>query len=169
MGEEVGAIASSRPIGLDESDDESEDNNEDDPEEEEGPGRGNKLEELEALEPVEKYDEIGEFEDSMRTILSLLTQSFWRRLDNLDKTQVAAITKEPHARVTPEDLAKRWRIGLQIAKQTLGVTTQLGIRHAVNPLTRRYRTDFLHSSNARRIEGKWYGDTLFSKCTSYDE
>ena len=83
-----------------------------------------------------------------------------------DDVHFPTVTTRPHSRVTPKDLARRWRIGIPTAKQTLGVTTQLGIRHAIMPLSRRYRTDYLHASNARRIDGKWYGDTLFAKVKS---
>jgi hypothetical protein len=38
--------------------------------------------------------------------------------------------------ITQHDLAKRWRIGVHTAAQTLQVTTQKGIRNAVHPIQR---------------------------------
>ena len=37
------------------------------------------------------------------------------------------ITNERHSKVTPEELSRKWSIGLQTAKETLKVTTQKGI------------------------------------------
>ena len=45
-----------------------------------------------------------------------------------------------HSTIDEETLSKRWGIGYGTAAQTLQVTTQKGIRSAVHPLHRRYRT-----------------------------
>jgi hypothetical protein len=47
----------------------------------------------------------------------------------------------------------------------LKATTQLGIRHAVHPLSRRYRTDILQSKR-HRINDTFYTDTMFSDVKS---
>ena len=47
----------------------------------------------------------------------------------------SVITNERHSRVTPEEVARKWNIGLQTAKDTLKVTTQAGIRTAIHPMT----------------------------------
>jgi hypothetical protein len=54
------------------------------------------------------------------------------------------ISNERHSRVTPEEVSRKWNVGLQTAKDTLRVTTQKGIRTAIHPLTRRVRVDHLH-------------------------
>ena len=77
----------------------------------------------------------------------------------------ATITGEQHSTLTPENLARKWNIGLEMAKQTIHVTTQRGIRTAIHPLHRRYRVDHLHL-NRRRLNGKWFTDTLFSPVVS---
>ena len=65
---------------------------------------------------------------------------------------VSAInTKERHYKVDDKKLAQRWRIGLGPAKHTLKTTTQVGFRHAVHPLNRRYKTDIFHGYNAKRL------------------
>jgi hypothetical protein len=53
----------------------------------------------------------------------------------------SAISRERHSSYSAEELARKWRISQQMAKQTLEATTQLGVRHSVHPLKRRYRTD----------------------------
>ena len=70
-----------------------------------------------------------------------------------------------HADISPEALAEKWKIGLQTAKDTLKVTTQNGIRHALHPLKRRYRTDNM-SLGYRRLNIRFYTDTLFAKVKS---
>ncbi|KAI2489216.1 Reverse transcriptase (RNA-dependent DNA polymerase) [Fragilaria crotonensis] len=77
----------------------------------------------------------------------------------------AAITSDRHAKVTPENLAAKWNVGIETAKRTLQVTTQRGIRTAIHPVHRRYRVDHLHL-NRRRLNGDWFTDTLFSKVIS---
>ena len=42
----------------------------------------------------------------------------------------SVITNDRHSKVTPEELARKWNVGLQTAKDTLQVTTQCGIRTA---------------------------------------
>ena len=68
--------------------------------------------------------------------------------------------------VTPERLAKNWMIGLEAAKRTVGVTTQLAVR------------DFTHTKGGRRLKPfSWilkqkrlgcdvYTDTMHAKCKS---
>ena len=88
-------------------------------------------------------------------------------LESVLVRNISAMTsRERHARVTAEDLASRWGIGIATAKATLKATTQLGIRTAVHPLTRRYRTDLIHATSARRLKGRWFTDTLFAKIKS---
>ena len=45
-----------------------------------------------------------------------------------DERKVSSIiTNERHSKATPEELAHKWNIGIQTAKDTLRVTTQRGI------------------------------------------
>jgi hypothetical protein len=70
-----------------------------------------------------------------------------------------------HCSVSAAELADKWDIGIDAAKQTLKVMTQLGIRHALHPLRRRYRTDYM-SLRYNRLDTTFYTDTLFSKSVS---
>jgi len=71
-------------------------------------------------------------------------------------------TSERHHGVNARLLSLKWGIGLEKAKNTINHTTQMNIRSAVLPLTRRYRTDLL-SQRLRRLNSRFYTDTMFSK------
>ena len=61
-----------------------------------------------------------------------------------EETKVDSImSNQRHSTVNAEELSRKWGIGLETAKKTLKVTTQFGIRHALPPLRRRYRTDYM--------------------------
>ena len=53
----------------------------------------------------------------------------------------SSFTGKRHNTVTPEMISKKWGCGLNTARNTLAGTTQLGVRSAIGPLTRQYRTD----------------------------
>ena len=72
-----------------------------------------------------------------------------------------------HSSVSAEDISRRWGIGLVAAKQTLKVTTQRGVRSAILPLSRRYRTDRFYQP--RRIKGDMYTDTAVAKTLSLNQ
>ena len=75
------------------------------------------------------------------------------------------VSQKRHSQTSPEQLSERWNIGLTQAKKTLQVTTQKGVRSAILPLSRRYRTDRMF--NQRKLRGqKFYTDTLFGKTKS---
>jgi hypothetical protein len=44
------------------------------------------------------------------------------------------ITNDQHSNMTPKELSRKWNIGIQTAKDTLGVTTQHGVQTAVHPM-----------------------------------
>ena len=75
-------------------------------------------------------------------------------------------TNYHHSKVHSKTLEQIWTIGLGPIQHTLKTTTQVGIRHAVHPLTRRYKTDIIHCYNSRSLNTTMYFDTLFPKCRS---
>jgi hypothetical protein len=81
------------------------------------------------------------------------------------RKESSVITTDRHSKVGPEELARKWNIGLQAAKDTLEVTTQHGVRTAVHPMARRVRVDHLHLHRPR-LRGNWYADTLLAKVKS---
>ena len=77
----------------------------------------------------------------------------------------STMTKDRHHAITPDLISRKWGCGLITAKNTLNATTQLGVRSAIGPLTRRYKTDLLQL-HYRRINTTFYTDTMFSKTKS---
>ena len=69
-------------------------------------------------------------------------------------------SRNRHCDISPKSLSQKLRIGLNTAHDTLKVTTQQGIRQAVHPITRRYRTDTM-SLKIRRLRATVYTDTGF--------
>ena len=71
-------------------------------------------------------------------------------------------TKLGRAEVTPYDLAKRWNIGLETAKQTLLNTTQRGLRTSPNHLLSQW-----YSTNDKMLRyNRILTHTLKAPCVS---
>ncbi len=70
-----------------------------------------------------------------------------------------------HSQFTPEHISKIWNVGLGMAKDILATTTQIGIRHAVLPINRRYRIDHLNL-HAHYLGGSWTLDHVEAKYKS---
>jgi len=77
----------------------------------------------------------------------------------------STVTANRHHSPDAKLLSEKWECSVETARATLEATTQMNIRSAVAPLTRRYRTDLL-SMNLRRLNCKFFTDTLFSKSVS---
>ena len=83
-----------------------------------------------------------------------------------DSRKVSAIgSKTRHSIASPEELSRKLRVGINTAREILKATTQRGIRTAVYPLTRRYRTDHF-SLRYRRLNTQLYSDTVFATTAS---
>jgi hypothetical protein len=74
-------------------------------------------------------------------------------------------SKTRHSQFGPEHVATVFGVSLSTAKNILNVTTQKGIRHAVTPLTRRYRVDHIHLHHTY-LAGKWTLDHVESRYKS---
>ena len=77
------------------------------------------------------------------------------------RTIAAVDTRARHTALSVEEVSRKFGVGLETARNTLKATTQYGIRHAVHPLSRRYRTDILQSKR-KRLNDTFYSDTMFS-------
>ena len=53
------------------------------------------------------------------------------------------ITNDRHSKIGPEELSRKWNIGLQTAKDTLAARTQHGVHTSVHLMLRRLRVDHL--------------------------
>lgn len=104
------------------------------------------------------------------TIKFPITITAVKKLTPMEKPKIneygtSLFTSNRHHTISAEFLAKKWGCGLNTARNTLAGTTKLGVRSAIGPLTRRYRTDILQM-HYRRLNTCFYTDTLFMKAKS---
>ena len=62
------------------------------------------------------------------------------------------INKDCHNKLNAETISKLWGIGLQRAEDTIKATMQEGVRSAVLPLSRRYRSDRMYKPKRLRVK-----------------
>jgi len=77
----------------------------------------------------------------------------------------AVFSETRHSTITPEELSRKFRCGLETAKKTLKRTTQRGVRTAIHPLHRRYRERNTHL-HLNRLNCSMSTDTLFASTKS---
>jgi hypothetical protein len=80
----------------------------------------------------------------------------------VEKHEASVLTLDRHSKVGPEELSRKWNIGLETAKAMM---MQHGVRTAVHPMSRWLRVDHLHL-HRQRLKGKWHLDTLIAKVKS---
>ena len=75
-----------------------------------------------------------------------ITSTYCEDVDSwTENRKVSSIdSNDRHSQIGPEELARKWNVGIQTAKDTLNVTTQHGVCIAVQPMTRRLIFDHLH-------------------------
>ncbi|GAX26404.1 hypothetical protein FisN_UnNu099, partial [Fistulifera solaris] len=81
-------------------------------------------------------------------------------------TSAAISTKNRKAYVTPEDLAKRWSIGIETARRTLQRTTQRAIRDFSTVSGTRRLKPFAYQLRYPRLNTEMYCDILVGTCVS---
>ena len=83
------------------------------------------------------------------------------------QSQLAAITSARSDLITPEELSKKWHIGLDVAARTLKATTHQFIR-TTGALTKRFQTDKaqLWYKRLMKLFGSFYCDYLKSDVKS---
>ena len=97
---------------------------------------------------------------------TLVEDEFYDTLKDTVNISVST-TSNRSSTIRPQDLMKRWGIGLETAKQTLNVTTQRGIRTVANPaISRRFRTND-RQLRYRRLNADLFTDTLKAKTKSF--
>lgn len=74
------------------------------------------------------------------------------------------VSSDRHSKVTAEGLAEKFGIGIYRARATMRATLQRGLRSAILPLARRYRSDRIFSQ--KRLMGRFSSDTLYFKVKS---
>lgn len=79
---------------------------------------------------------------TLRSVNPTLDTGFFSTLLNRNRMISVTRTGERRSTLSPEILAKRWRISLRQAEQTIRATTQRGVRNIANPaISRRYKTN----------------------------
>jgi hypothetical protein len=76
------------------------------------------------------------------------------------------VSNDRHCSVSAAELSERWGIGLKQASDTIGITTQTGVRSAIMPLSRRYKADRVFERPLLR--GHFYTDTMDGRLKSLD-
>ena len=74
------------------------------------------------------------------------------------------VNKEKQAQLSAESLAELWHIGPKRAQATLDATTQNGVRSAILPISRRYRSDRMY--NVKKLKGRFATDIFFTNTKS---
>ena len=106
--------------------------------------------------------------DHIDPILRRVAASATEDYTSKGKGTVAAIrTGDVTSNVTPENVARRWMVGIETAKTSLNVTTQKGVRSIQNPATRRFKTQMTHLRYPR-LKGMFYADIMEPKIKSVD-
>jgi hypothetical protein len=73
--------------------------------------------------------------------------------DDIDARNMdGVISNDRHSKATLEELARKWNIGLQTAKDTIHVTMQRGIRTAIHPMTWRVYALIIYTCIAQGSE-----------------
>jgi hypothetical protein len=117
-------------------------------------------------------DETNESKEVLTTISGIYTsETYATRILKSVRIVEQVASQSRHSKVSPENIARKWNIGLDRAKDTLRVTTQKGIRYAIHPIHRRYRVDhLLHLGlQARQIVKQFYLDHMQSRVKSLSQ
>jgi hypothetical protein len=83
----------------------------------------------------------------------------------MEKCKASVLMSDRHSKVGPEELSRKWNIGLETVKATLDMMMQHGVWTAVHPISRKLRVDYLHLHKPR-LKGTWYWDILIAKVKS---
>jgi hypothetical protein len=118
--------------------------------------------------------ELGKLSESLnkktfykRLIGSVNVATAYRNVHKVIKKrkESGVLTTDRHSKVGPEELSRKWNIGLQMAKDTLDATTKHGVRTAVHPMSWQLRVNHLHLHRPR-LKGMWFLDTMIAKVKS---
>ena len=78
---------------------------------------------------------------------------------------ISIVSNDRHSYIGPEELARKWKVGIQTVKDTLEVTTQRGVFTVVQHMKKRLRVDHFHQHRPL-LRGTWFADNLMSKIKS---
>ena len=79
--------------------------------------------------------------------------------------EAGVMMMDHHSKVGAKEFARKWNVGLQMAQDTLKVTTQMGIWTAVHPMTKCLQVNNLHLHH-KCLCSTWHCDTVLSRVKS---
>ena len=120
--------------------------------------------ELRSIAQASVYEPRARYIHETDMVLGDISGALVEHISN-ERIVASVTTTDKHSSVTPENISRKWRVGLESAKKTLQVTTQTGVRTTIHPFVRRFRVDHLNWDN-RFLKGRWYSDTLLAKTKS---
>jgi hypothetical protein len=94
---------------------------------------------------VKEYGSLGgESEIVLRSISEALVDRSYREFPIVEIEAISRAKRDAcglvsatrHSKVSPEEMARKWGIGIEAAKETLQVTTQHVVQQAIHPLHR---------------------------------
>ena len=82
-----------------------------------------------------------------------------------DRSILDMASSSKNSALTIKKLTRRWRCRLELAKNTLKLTTQFGIRNVIHPYDKWYKTTYDHM-RLPTLTSTYYSDLFFSKIKS---
>ena len=162
-GQDHGDLDLSIPIegsDMEESEEESEEEPEESP---------RKLSRLEVLRESQRHTDALDVDMYAEALLDELgVEELGRNLGALGVSLASGTTikKKRKGFVSPEKLAKNWKIGLEVAKRTVEATTQLAVRDFTHTTGGRRLKPYAWVLKHRRLEAEVFSDTMFGKVKS---
>jgi hypothetical protein len=124
------------------------------------------LEAMKSLFATETANEISAQDDNDPILRRVTALTVGANSTN-EITTYAIRTGDVTTDVTPENVARRWMVGVETAKITLNVTTQRGVRSIPNPAIRHFKTQMTHLRYLR-MSGMIYADIMEQKVLSLE-
>jgi hypothetical protein len=108
--------------------------------------------------------------ESVSVVLSSISVSLNEKhfVEALEKTCIVSVAQLSNYRyrVTPEELARHWNIGLSAAKRTLLATTQRGVKDIASRTLAKRVKPTPSQLRYRHLRTSVYTDTMFSTVTT---
>jgi Reverse transcriptase (RNA-dependent DNA polymerase) len=129
--------------------------------------------ELDAAQGRYDFDSVYRLHYESSVVLAALDSQFVppRKVDPHRIVQALKMTEtlpiSLKGKISPAELAKRWRVGVETAKATLARTTQLAIRDYSHSTGGRRLKPFAYQLRYRRLNVEMYTDTLIGRSKSF--
>ena len=115
------------------------------------------------IQTADEVDVLNQTDPILKRIAALTTDAGLEENGAVAAVRTGDVTSE----VSPENVARRWMVGLETAKSSMRVTTQQGVRSIPYPATRCFKTQMAHLRYPR-LRGMFYADIMEPKVKSVD-